>query len=166
MSHLVPDPPLTYRTTDKILVVGSLVLFVGAALIYYLKAVNLPEIVALQYGEDGVPHRFSNPNEMLLVPGVLGVVMLALLALSRVPHLYSYPCEITQSNYRKVYTTGRELILVAAFFIAVLLNVVLSEFFYAIEYQKPFPFWVFLSVTLVLVIIWPLYLIKLSRMKG
>jgi uncharacterized membrane protein len=70
----------------------------------------LPAIIPTHYGFSGVPNAYGGKGSLLTSP-ILSVCLTILLAiLSRFPHRYNYPCQITEENAPRQYALARLLV--------------------------------------------------------
>lgn len=63
----------------------------------------LPAIIPTHFGFSGAPNAYGGKGSLLTIP-ILSVCLTVLLAvLSRFPHRYNYPCQITEENAPRQY---------------------------------------------------------------
>jgi len=94
------------KVYNAISIVG-LLLLVGIPAYYYG---SLPDEIPVHFGADGEADGFGSKQSIWMMPGI-GVLMFGgLWALSKVPHVYNYPVEITEENAAAQYQAGARLI--------------------------------------------------------
>lgn len=67
----------------------------------------LPESLPTHFGPSGTPDAWGSKESILLLPGLSLVLYLLLTVLSRYPHIYNYPCRITEENAPVQYRMAR-----------------------------------------------------------
>ena len=82
-------------------------LMIGLPL-YYFK--DLPEIIPMHFNASGNPDDFSSKNTLLVIPLIGSLLYVGLLILSRYPHIFNYPREITEENVMRQYRMATRLV--------------------------------------------------------
>ncbi len=71
---------------------------------------DLPETVPMHFRFDGTPDGWGSKYSIFWLLGVLCVVYAGLTLLTRFPHMYNYPWEITAENAERQYTLARSFV--------------------------------------------------------
>lgn len=71
---------------------------------------TIPERVPLHFGVTGTPDRWGSKGEMLILVAVTLALYIGLTFISRIPHHFNYPWQITETNAREQYRLSRLLI--------------------------------------------------------
>jgi uncharacterized membrane protein len=100
----------------------SLILMIGFPLYYFSE---LPDILPRHFNASGVADGFSQKNVIWTLPSIGFVMYIGMFFLSRFPHIFNYPKEITQENAEHQYRIATKLIRT--------LNMLLAVSFFYIE---------------------------------
>ncbi|HSN89011.1 MAG TPA: DUF1648 domain-containing protein [Thermoanaerobaculia bacterium] len=82
------------------LMIGGLAAFWG----------SIPERVPVHFGVTGTPDRWGSKGEMLILLAVTLALYTGLTFISRIPHHFNYPWQITEANARELYRLSRLLL--------------------------------------------------------
>ena len=85
---------------------GVLIL-ISLPLIHYT---SLPDIIPTHFNSKGMADGYGSKGTLLLLPIIGTVMCIGLYALTRFPHIFNYPVEITAENAEKHYRNGTGLI--------------------------------------------------------
>ncbi len=107
-SRPVLQIPLTWF--EKLLEYVAVSAMVFHFILYAVKWDALPETVPIHFGVSGQPDNVGAKNLLLIFP-LLGLVLYLLLTfLSRNPHQYNYPWQVTLANAERQYRLARTMI--------------------------------------------------------
>lgn len=81
---------------------------------------DLPAEIPSHFNAAGEPDAFSSRGSIWVLPVVGVITTVGMLVLSRYPHLYNYPVEITEKNARTQYTLASRMIRIVGTTVAVL----------------------------------------------
>ena len=71
---------------------------------------SIPERVPLHFGVTGTPDRWGSKAELLTLLPVTLALYIGMTFLSRIPHHFNYPWQITEANAREQYRLSRLLL--------------------------------------------------------
>jgi uncharacterized membrane protein len=71
---------------------------------------DLPEIIPRHYDLNGKPDGFSSKSTIWFLPTVTLIMYIGLTILSRFPHIYNYPYNITVDNAERQYKNSAMMI--------------------------------------------------------
>lgn len=98
---------------DQVLEVLSVILLLVAIFSVIQAWRILPESLPTHFGPSGTPDAWGGKYTIILLPGISLGLYLLLTVLSHYPHIYNYPCRITEENasaqYRMAQTFMRVL---------------------------------------------------------
>ncbi|NWJ47437.1 MAG: DUF1648 domain-containing protein [Chloroflexi bacterium] len=118
---------LHYSTGEKILEATGLVL-VGLAIGFTINSWgSLPERVPTHFNVLGQPDSYGEKGTFIIVPVILTILYLSLIGVSRIPHYFNYPWNITPQNAEGQYRLARQMLL--------LLRVEIAIVFFYIHWQ-------------------------------
>ena len=104
-----PRIPISLERMDWLMEAIGLIgilLLIGVPFIYYGQ---LPDSVPTHFGMDGQPDAFGDKKSIWILPGIGILTYFGLQLLSRHPHLFNYPVEITKENAARQYQIGARL---------------------------------------------------------
>ena len=105
-----PKVRLTLDRFDIIIeILGALgvLLLIALPILHYN---DLPESIPRHYGVDGEPDGFGQKNVIWTLPLVGIALYIGLSILTRHPHLFNYPNDITEENKVRQYTIGAKMV--------------------------------------------------------
>jgi uncharacterized membrane protein len=85
----------------------------GILLILFLLAMNygsLPETLPQHFNASGKVDKYGPKTFIFLLPGIALVTYIGLTVLSRFPHIFNYPFQITNENAERQYKNGALMI--------------------------------------------------------
>ncbi len=95
---------------DRLLMVGTPVLLV-VYIIYIVRIQgDLPEKIPMHFNYKGEPDNWGNRDSIWFLPVLVIMLYATMEAITRIPHLFNYPVEITPENAKRQYTMGIRLI--------------------------------------------------------
>jgi uncharacterized membrane protein len=97
-------------TSDWIMeIIGAifLILMIGFPMYYFSE---LPEVIPRHFNAAGEPDGFSQKNIIWALPAIGVVTYISMFFLSKYPHIFNYPKEITKENAEKQYRIATKLI--------------------------------------------------------
>ena len=104
-----PRPVIRLTTADiitKLVGILGLLLLIGLPIYFYN---SLPDTILRHYGANGEPDGYSD-NAIIWTLPVIGVIMyVGMFWLSRYPHVFNYPQEVTEDNAERLYTIGTRM---------------------------------------------------------
>ena len=71
---------------------------------------SIPDRVPLHFGITGAPDRWGSKGELLILLAVSLALYTGLTFISRIPHHFNYPWQITEANAREQYRLSRLLV--------------------------------------------------------
>lgn len=71
---------------------------------------SLPDKVPTHFNFAGEPDQWGGKASLLLLMGVTAVLYAGLSLLTRFPHIFNYPCTITDQNRRRQYLLARQML--------------------------------------------------------
>ncbi|MEI7554576.1 DUF1648 domain-containing protein [Candidatus Chlorohelix sp.] len=158
---------LNYNSGEKILEVAGLGL-VGLTIGLTINSWgSLPERVPTHFNAVGQPDGYGEKGTFLIVPIILTILYLSLMLVSRIPHYFNYPWNITPQNAAGQYRLARQMLL--------LLRVEIAAIFFYIHWQglevsfgrsSGLGVW-FLPIFLVMVFgTLLIYIIRMAKVRG
>ncbi len=100
--------PLT--ATDKVVEFVGLLLFVFLWSFAAWAYTRLPDSIPTHFDGAGKPNDWSGKASIFLLPAVGTFLASVMTGLTRVPHLYNYPTQVTAENAEKLYQLGTGMI--------------------------------------------------------
>lgn len=111
MKEIRPKIKIAFGASEKIL----LVLTIAAHLLLWAVVVfaysKLHEIVPTHFNFKGEADHYGGREILFLFPAISLVLTISFLLLSRIPHVYNYPINITEFNAGRLYRQGTRFML-------------------------------------------------------
>jgi uncharacterized membrane protein len=107
------DRPKIKLRFDKIDLTIEAISILGLVLVFGLILSSyqaLPETLPSHYDFNGRPDRFSSKSIIWFLPAIALVTYIGLTILSRFPHIYNYPYDITIDNAERQYRNSAMMI--------------------------------------------------------
>lgn len=76
----------------------------------FLDFAKLPESIPTHFNFKGDVDSWGGRDSLWLLAGFLVVIYISMSLVARIPHLYNYPCKITDDNAERQYRLGRQFI--------------------------------------------------------
>lgn len=96
--------PLTKADISiEVLAVLVLIFIWGIAIYIYPQ---LPDLISTHFKANGEADGYGNKNSLWLLPAIGTLMFAGFTVLSRFPHIYNYPIEITKQNAESQYKNG------------------------------------------------------------
>jgi uncharacterized membrane protein len=71
---------------------------------------SMPDRIPTHFGFDGAPNAWGSKMTLLLTPAIVTIMFASLTLLSRFPHIYNYPWQLTEQNAETQYRLARTLL--------------------------------------------------------
>ncbi len=110
--------------TDYFLEIAGWVLLAYSFWFTWNSYAALPETIPVHFDTVGRPDGFGSRSSAWWMPVISLLMYAGLIVLSRYPHLYNYPLEITQENAARQYRLASRFIRIIALATAVLFVVI------------------------------------------
>jgi uncharacterized membrane protein len=68
---------------------------------------RIPDSIPTHFGASGKPNSWGSKYTLLLLPSILIIIYSGFTILSRYPHVYNYPWQITEENAERQYLLAR-----------------------------------------------------------
>ncbi len=105
-----PKINLIPSTSDKIVeVLGWIILLVlwGWTITHYS---SLPGTIPTHFNATGQADGFGSKATILSLPVIASLLFIGLTVLNRYPHIFNYPCPVTQDNALRLYTLATRML--------------------------------------------------------
>ena len=105
-----PKITLIPSTADKLLeILGWLMLLViwGLTIIHYS---SLPDTIPTHFNATGEADGFGSKASIIGLPIIATLLFIGLTVLNRYPHIFNYPCPVTQDNALRLYTLATRML--------------------------------------------------------
>jgi len=112
MTEKRPILKLKYSITEKIIFILTVIVLIlsFAFIIIYWK--SMPSIIPTHFNFYGKPDGWGGKKSLLILPIINLIIFILLAVLSKFPHIYNYPVNITEKNANYQYTNARKLMIV------------------------------------------------------
>lgn len=111
MSNTRPVLKLEYSLLDKLLIAAAFIALAVSFLLVFINLGALPSKVAVHSDAFGNVNGWGSKYTLLIVPIINLIMFISLLVLSKFPHIYNYPAEITEENAEYQYKNARFLMI-------------------------------------------------------
>jgi len=88
----------------------TLIILIGSIVYWCMQWTHLPSRLPIHFNAKGEADRWGSRWILLTIPAFSLLLYIGLAKLSRYPHLYNYPVEITEQNAESQYVMARQLI--------------------------------------------------------
>ncbi|OAS14601.1 DUF1648 domain-containing protein [Paenibacillus oryzisoli] len=105
-----PVIQLAKSRIETVLDVISLLAFLGMIAYVAYEWHDMPERIPMHFNGKGEIDGWGNKMSLIAVPCIGVIIYVGLTLLSKVPHVYNYPSQITSQNARGQYQNARLLI--------------------------------------------------------
>jgi hypothetical protein len=123
-----PQPNFTLDPVHRFLLVSSLVAAIGYTIWIIARIPSMPAEVPMHFAADGSVNRYGSPWEMLIPASILLVSITGCAILTRYPRIYNYGVgEVTDRNIQAHYKNGVQMMVWAAFSMAVVYIIVMGS---------------------------------------
>ncbi|WP_010247684.1 DUF1648 domain-containing protein [Acetivibrio cellulolyticus] len=115
--------------------------------------VKLPDIIPKHFNVSGQIDSYGSKSTLFILLPVIIFLYTLLTVMSRFPHIYSYPVEITQDNAEIQYTKAARLMRILKLVIVVIFTYIQYAIMNSALHQKSELGILFLPITLILVFV-------------
>ena len=122
-----PKLKISLSWKEKVLILISTLSIITMWLYLYIMWDNLPDIVPTHFGFSGVPDNFGNKNSLFIIPIMASILHLTLALLSKIPHSFNYPVNVTDKNAEALYKIGKQTMLLLDMEISLLFAILLCK---------------------------------------
>ncbi|MDT8717646.1 DUF1648 domain-containing protein [Clostridium sp. 19966] len=111
MNNKRPVLKLNYSWLDKIITSVAFIALAASFLLVFMNLGNLPSKVPTHADATGNVNGWGSKYVLIILPIINIIMFLSLIALSKFPHIYNYPVEITEENAEYQYRNARSLMI-------------------------------------------------------
>jgi uncharacterized membrane protein len=141
----------------------ALALLVGLTIYYYPQ---LPDDIPAHFDFRGQPDRIGYKGTLLMMPSLGVLIFMGLTILGRYPHIYNYPCPITESNARRQYALARQLLAaVKLLSLIIFAYIAWGQIATAKSIESGLSPWILLSATASIFLVLGVYLVRALRAR-
>ena len=88
---------------------------------------EIPNIVPTHFGFSGSPDNFGNKNSLFIILIIALILHLTLVLLSKIPHSFNYPVNVTDRNAETLYKIGKETMILLDMEISLIFAILLFK---------------------------------------
>ena len=92
---------------SELLGILGLLLLIGLPIYYFDK---LPETIPRHFGANGEPDGFSGKGIIWALPAIGFIMYVGMFWLTKYPHIFNYPQQVTRENAKSLYTAGTRMV--------------------------------------------------------
>ena len=118
---------LPFSNTQRILLALGVAVLALQVVLVATWYPTLPDTIPVHFNARGEADGYGAKGTLLAIPAISALLALGLLWLSRKPHVYNYPLEITTENAARVYAKSTTLMLSINLWVQGLFAVALFE---------------------------------------
>lgn len=105
-----PKIKIELSLTDRFIEAISIMLIFGMWVMAFWNFMKLPETIPVHINATGNIDGYGNKLMVFFIPVIATVTYVTLLILSRFPHVYNYPLEVTEQTAPRVYAFSVRMI--------------------------------------------------------
>ena len=88
---------------------------------------EITNIVPTHFGFSGSPDNFGNKNSLFIILIIALILHLTLVLLSKIPHSFNYPVNVTDRNAETLYKIGKETMILLDMEISLIFAILLFK---------------------------------------
>lgn len=141
-----------YKSVDNYLDIISIALIIFLFIITVMEWNNAPDIIPVHYNFHGEVDRMGSKNEIFFTLPVVVILYIGFFILAKYPQIYNYIVKITDENREVQYNMAATLIRILNIEIVAMFTYVQLKEVNLIFYERGVLPWIFVPVSLVILI--------------
>ena len=122
-----PKLKISFNWKEKLILLISTLPIIAMWLYLWIMWNEIPNIVPTHFGFSGVPDNFGNKKSLFIIPIIASILHLTLALLSKIPHSFNYPVNVTDKNAEALYKIGKQTMLLLDMEISLLFAILLCK---------------------------------------
>ncbi len=162
-----PKLKIQLTTSDKVLEMIGWTSMLAIWVLIITSYSTFPAIIPTHYNGAGIADGFGGKGSILALPIIATILFIGMTILSKFPHTFNYPTDVTANNALKLYTNATKMIRILKLVIVVIFALIILQTIRNVKGEvNGLGVW-FLPLTLALIFIPIIYfMIKSVRMKN
>lgn len=143
----------------------SILCILGSIFYVIIAYQNLPDTIPIYFNAQGEADGWGNKAMVFLMPVFTILLFVPMYFVSKAPHIFNYPIEITEENAKRIYPIARLFMTIFNFEIVLIFSYLSIDFIGQGQYLETWLLVTAFAVPLLTIFIFAFTFIRLSRRK-
>jgi uncharacterized membrane protein len=122
-----PKLNINLTSSDKVLEMIGWAAILAIWVLIITSYSTLPATIPTHYNSQGIADGFGEKGSILALPIIATILFIGMTILSKFPHTFNYPTDVTANNALKLYTNATKVIRILKLVIVVIFELIILQ---------------------------------------